>query len=101
MRPGTPAAKLPDDVSAETKAVRNQELLKVQKKITNEKSRANLGKVHTIFVEGRNPENPKEWVGRMDQDRRVLFESGEDCSGKFVRLEFVELYHETFRAKLI
>ena len=79
--------------------MRNQELLKVQKEITDEKSRAYVGKVLTIFVEGRNAGHPKEWVGRMDQDRRVLFESEKELSGQFVTLEILSLYHETFRAK--
>ena len=99
VRPGTPAAKLPDDVPSEVKSLRNQELLKVQKEITDEKSRAYVGKVLTIFVEGRNAGHPKEWVGRMDQDRRVLFESEKELSGQFVTLEILSLYHETFRAK--
>jgi tRNA-2-methylthio-N6-dimethylallyladenosine synthase len=101
VRPGTPAAKLPDGVPLELKGSRNQELLKVQKKITGEKSRALLGKVFTVFVEGRNVDNPKEQVGRMDQDRRVLFEAVEDYAGQFVRLELTGLHHETFRAKVV
>jgi len=101
MRPGTPAAKLPDNVSFETKSLRNQELLKVQKEITERKSRSCLGQVFTVFVEGRSSGKPNEWVGRMDQDRRVLFESEKDVSGQFIRMEFTGLYHETFRAKLV
>ena len=101
VRSGTPAAKLPDDVLADIKTIRNQELLKVQKEITDEKSRAYLGQVLNVFVEGRNSDNPNEWVGRMDQDRRVLFESDKDFSGQFIQMQFASLYHETFRAKLV
>ncbi len=101
VRPGTPAAKLPDDVSSEVKASRNQELLKVQKEITDAKSQTYIGRAFSVFVEGRNDENPREWVGRLDQDRRVLFESEKDLSGQFVRMELTGLYHETFRAQLI
>ena len=73
----------------------------VQRKITEEKSRALLGKTRMIFVEGRNVENPREQVGRMDQDRRVLFEAEEDYAGRFVRMELTGLHHETFRAKIV
>ncbi len=100
VRPGTPAAKLTDDVPFEIKAARNQELLKIQKEITEEKSRALIGKIFTVFVEGRNPDNPKEWVGRMDQDRRVIIEADQELEGKFARLRLTELHHETFRAKM-
>ena len=101
MRPGTPAAKLPDDVPFELKASRNQELIMIQRKITEEKSRSLLGKTFTVFVEGRNKDNPKEQVGRMDQDRRVIFEADQDLKGKFTRLRFIELHHETFRGELV
>jgi tRNA-2-methylthio-N6-dimethylallyladenosine synthase len=101
VRPQTPAAQLSDDVPFELKASRNQELIKIQKQITDEKSRALLGKVCTVFVEGRNVDNPAEQVGRMDQDRRVLFEADTDYAGRFVRMEFTSLHHETFRAELV
>jgi tRNA-2-methylthio-N6-dimethylallyladenosine synthase len=101
LRPRTPAALLPDDVPFGLKASRNQELIMVQRKITEEKSRALLGKTRMIFVEGRNVENPREQVGRMDQDRRVLFEAEEDYAGRFVRMELTGLHHETFRAKIV
>jgi tRNA-2-methylthio-N6-dimethylallyladenosine synthase len=100
-RPGTPAAQLPDDVPFETKVARNQELLKLQREITEQKSRALLGKICTVFVEGRHAENPKEQIGRMDQDRRVIFLSQQDLAGKFVRLELTGLHHETFRGRVV
>ena len=101
VRPGTPAAQLPDDVPLDLKASRNQELLKVQKEITEQKSQALLGKIITVFVESRHAENPQEMVGRMDQDRRVIIEADKDCVGQFVRVEFTGLHHETFRGKLL
>ena len=101
VRPGTPAAQLPDDVPLDLKALRNQELLKVQKEITTEKSRALIGKIFTVFVENRHAENPKELIGRMDQDRRVIIEGDRDCVGQFVRVEFTGLHHETFRGRLL
>ncbi|MBI4711260.1 MAG: TRAM domain-containing protein, partial [Candidatus Omnitrophica bacterium] len=101
VRPGTPAAKLPDDVPFDVKASRNQELVMIQRRITEEKGRSHLGKVFMVFVEGRNADNPKEQVGRMDQDRRVIFEADGDYAGKFVRVEFTGLHHETFRARVV
>jgi tRNA-2-methylthio-N6-dimethylallyladenosine synthase len=101
LRPGTPAALLQDDVSLEQKTTRNQELIMIQRKITEEKGRALIGKVRAVFVEGRNADNPKEQIGRMDQDRRVIFEADQGYAGQFVRVEFTGLHHETFRARLL
>jgi tRNA-2-methylthio-N6-dimethylallyladenosine synthase len=106
VRPGTPAAKLPDDVPFELKSFRNQELLEVQKKITGEKSRAFLGKTCSVFVESCHFDEagtgiPNEFVGRMDQDRRVIIEADSNCVGQFVRVHFGGLHHETFRGKAV
>lgn len=100
-RPGTPAAQLPDDVPFETKVARNQELLQLQREITEQKSLALIGKAFSVFVEGRSADNPKEQVGRMDQDRRLIFLSEQDLAGKFVRLELTGLHHETFIGELV
>jgi len=75
-----------------------------------------LGKTFTAFMDGQRVENFKElagrpaktgelqaflWAGRTDQDRRVVVESSEDLAGRFVRVEFTDLYYETFRGKLV
>ena len=100
-RPGTPASRLPDDVLPEIKAARNQELLGVQKCISNVKSLALVGTVCSLFVEDRHKGFPGEFVGRMDQDRRVILESDKDCVGEFVRVTLTDLHHETFRARIV
>ncbi len=101
VRPGTPAARLTDDVSEEKKASRLKELLDLQKQISEEKSREAIGKIRGVFVENRNPQNSDEWVGRMDQDRRVLFKSKENLVGQFVKVRLTVLYHETFFAEKV
>lgn len=73
----------------------------IQRKITEEKGRSFIGKTFVVFVEKRNVENPKEQIGRMDQDRRVIFEADQDYAGQFVRMEFTGLHHETFRARVV
>lgn len=101
VRPGTPAAQLSDDVPFDLKGSRNQELLKIQKVITDENSRAFLGQVFTVFVESRHGVNSGEMVGRMDQDRRVIIETDKDCAGQFVQVKFSGLHYETFRGRVV
>lgn len=101
VRPGTPAARLQDDVPLEVKSARNQELLKVQNEITEQKSRSLIGKIFTVFVERLHAGNSGEMVGRMDQDRRVILSGEGEHVGQFVRVEFTGLHHETFRGRLL
>jgi len=100
VRPGTPAKRLPDDVPPEVKSSRNQELLAIQKKISDENSRLLLNSSRTVFIECRHDKNTGEFVGRMDQDRRVIVESNRDCVGEFVLVTLTGLHHETLRAKI-
>ena len=101
VRPGTPAARLPDDVPSAVKGERHGELLALHRAVLDVKNRELLGKVCTAFVESARDENPNEQIGRTDQDRRVAFEAAKDLRGQFVRLEVTGLRHETFRGKLV
>lgn len=96
-RPGTPAAHLVDDVPEAVKVVRNNELLGIQRKITEQINEGLLGKELLVFVEAVSPRNSEERIGRTDQDKRVYFESPATPCGKFVRVRLTELRHETFR----
>lgn len=99
VRPGTPAANLPDDVPLDVKSRRNQELLQVQKAITERKNRQRLGSIAVVFVEAANSKNSKERIGRTDEDKRVYFESEGDEPGRFAKIKLTDLRHETFRGE--
>ena len=101
VRPGTPAAQLPDNVSSDVKAERHQELLSLHGAILEAKNCELFGKTFRVYVESARKENPHEQIGRTDQDRRVAFEAEKDYRGQFVRLELTGLRHETFRGKLV
>ena len=101
VRPATPAAKLPDDVSLETKKRRNHELLAIQKQIEIENSRQWLGRTIQVFVEEQSGKNPKNLLSRTDQDKRVVFEGGPELIGTFVAVELKDLRHETFIGTLL
>jgi len=96
VREGTPAAKMPDDVPLELKETRNRELLKIQKRITDENHRQWIGQTVEVFTEGQNRKNSKEWIGRSLQEKRVVFQGPKDCRGTFQKIKILELKHETF-----
>jgi tRNA-2-methylthio-N6-dimethylallyladenosine synthase len=101
VRPGTPAAKLPDDVPEEVKHARNLELLEIQRKITDECNQSRIGQTVTAFVEEKNPRNSAELKARSDQDKKIIFQGGDALIGTFVRVRLKELRNETFWADLI
>jgi len=101
VRPGTPAAKLADDVPDAVKHARNLELLEVQKAITLKRNREWIGKTATVFVEELNPRNPTELKARSDQDKKVIFEGKAGRIGSFVQVQLTELRNETFWGKAV
>jgi len=81
-RPGTPAARLPDDVPAEEKARRRQAVDDLQEHIIGEINARLLGQRLEILVEGRHK---GRWRGRTRTNKLVFFDTGDrDWTGKLV-----------------
>jgi len=113
-RPGTRLwrddERLQDDVPAEVKQKRNIELLAVQEKVSDELSRAFLGKEVKVLVEGlsKKPhlnltgkEKNPQLVGRTTTDHIVVFNSPESLAGEFARVKITRASPLTLFAELI
>lgn len=101
VRPGTPAAKLEDDVPLEVKEKRNAELLTLQRKIREENGLAQVGKTVSVFVESRSPKNEGSLKGRSDHERSVIFSGARDLIGKFARVKVEAVKNETLLGALV
>lgn len=82
-RPGTAAARLPDDVPPEEKKDRLRTVEALQERIAAENSATLLGATVEVLVEGRNK---GKWQGRTRTNRLVFFESDQDWLGKLARV---------------
>lgn len=78
----TAAFNFPDEISDEVKEERLERIMKLQKKITRKKNKAEVGKVHRTLVENFDPET-KFYYGRSyafapdDIDGMIVFQSEE------------------------
>lgn len=100
-RPGTPAEKLPDDVSPE---VKKQRLQLVQETIDAQGralSAAMVGTEQKILVFGTSDRNPDELKGRTENNRIVSFKSGRNLIGQLVTVKVTEVYRNSLRGELI
>ncbi|GAH74267.1 unnamed protein product, partial [marine sediment metagenome] len=97
-RPGTAAAKrLKDDVPAEVKRRRNNELLAVQEEISRELHRAFIGQTVEVLVEGPSKSARKnradrchQLTGRTRGDHIVVFDApgkADELTGKLVQVK--------------
>jgi ribosomal protein S12 methylthiotransferase len=89
----TPAAKMDGQIEEDVKNKRAEELMAIQKDISEEINKLKIGKIYDILVEGYNGEH---YYGRSyemapDIDANVLFKSSESIKlGEFVKVKIVE-----------
>ncbi|HUT22143.1 MAG TPA: tRNA (N6-isopentenyl adenosine(37)-C2)-methylthiotransferase MiaB [Candidatus Bipolaricaulota bacterium] len=87
-RPGTAAAKLPDDVSREEKKSRWEELQKLNVKYSLENNQKYLGKTVSVLIDKKVAENI--WEGNSLEMKRVRIESDKDLLGKIIDVKVKE-----------
>ncbi len=103
-RPGTVAAKLPDDVPTDVKKRRNSELLAIQTQVSQEHNDALIGKTKEVLVDGPSPRSARkggkadaaakiaagapadsiQLIGRTRGDHIVVFDGLPGLAGQYV-----------------
>jgi tRNA-2-methylthio-N6-dimethylallyladenosine synthase len=79
-RPNTPAATWPDQLSEAVKVERLRELNALVERKAKERSARYAGRTEQILVEGRNPKDPAQVMGRT-RTNRLTFCAGERADG--------------------
>ena len=86
-RPGTLAArKFEDDVPEDIKKRRLAEVIKIQHEIANKLNSTQVGKIHEVLVEMQSKKNENEWMGRNEQNIKVIFPKENFNMGQFVKV---------------
>jgi tRNA-2-methylthio-N6-dimethylallyladenosine synthase len=98
-RPGTRAAKIPDDVPNDVKNERLNRLLKYQLKIAEVRYKARIGQVMEVIVEGvaknqnllKDGQTGRVWNGRTTCNRPVNFidTSNRNLLGQFMMVKII------------
>jgi len=100
-RPGTPAANLPDDVPA---AVKKERLAILQARISDMAaaiSRAMVGTVQRILVEGPSRKDVNELAGRTENNRVVNFAGQPRLIGEFVDVRITAAMPNSLRGEIV
>jgi tRNA-2-methylthio-N6-dimethylallyladenosine synthase len=97
-RPNTPAATWPNQLSEDVKVERLRELNALVEKKAKERSARYGGRVEQILVEGINPKDPSQVMGRTRTNRLTFF-PGQQPDGTAIRPgELVNVLIEEVRA---
>ncbi len=110
-RPGTHGQKkLQDNVTAETKKKRNNQLLAIQEKISDQLSREFLNREVTILVEGLSKKPhlnqadanaDPQLVGRTATDWIVVFNGPKSLAGNFAKVKITKTRPLTLFGRLV
>lgn len=86
-RPNTPAAKkLADDIEEEVKKRRLTEIIAVQQRLSFERNKLAIGKVHKVLVEGFSKRSAEHLQGRNDQNKVIVFPKENFKKGDYVKV---------------
>jgi len=88
-RPGTPAAKMPDQIPEVVKKERIYRLIELQNQISHEYMQAQVGKTEEILVEEITTKTC-ELSGRTRTNKQVLFSGSPDLMGQLLHVKIIE-----------
>jgi tRNA-2-methylthio-N6-dimethylallyladenosine synthase len=89
-RPGTPAAALPDDVSAAEKTARFLALERLQREIQNKIYAGYVGREVKVLAEGESAKSAEDLTGHSTCHKVVNFPGPTDLTGRVVRVRVLE-----------
>ncbi len=100
-RPPALSSSLVDDVDETVKKTRNNDLLEVQKRISQEKNRAMMGTEQEVLVEGKSRMSGKQLMGRTRNNTPCVFDGNEDLIGRLVRVRIRGASPFTLKGELL
>lgn len=89
-RPGTAAARLPDDVPLAVKKERNWRLLETQRRISTEENARRVGRTFEVLVEGPSKRDPDRFTGRTRTNHIVIVGRHPELVGRIVPVRIAE-----------
>ena len=89
-RKGTPAAKIEDNVSKETKTARFLELVKHLEKHIEEHSASFVGQVFDVLVDGVSKTDKEMYSGYTEENKLVHFKGDASLIGKIIKVKILE-----------
>ncbi|HWF44817.1 MAG TPA: tRNA (N6-isopentenyl adenosine(37)-C2)-methylthiotransferase MiaB [Candidatus Kapabacteria bacterium] len=101
-RPNTRAWNtLADDVPDEEKTRRLQEIIAIQNESATKRNLAEIGREHTVLIEGRSKKNADEWKGRTDTNKMVIFPRADAEVGEYRNVRITRSNSATLLGELI
>ena len=86
-RPGTVASKrFEDDIEEKEKVRRLEEIIEVQRELSLQSNKNDIGKEFEVLVEGESKRDASKFFGRTSQNKVVIFDKGENKKGEYIKV---------------
>lgn len=101
-RPGTKAARtMVDDISAEVKSRRLDEIIKLQGELSLEGNKRDIGKRFKVLIEGVSKRSTEQLTGRSSQNKTIVFDACGHKVGDYVDVVIENCTPATLLGKII
>jgi len=97
-RPNTPAADWPNQLSEEVKVERLREINALVERVARERSARYAGRTEQVLVEGINPKDPEQVMGRTRTNRLTFFPAANSAGGHWQGGDLVDVHIDEVRA---
>lgn len=85
-RENTKASQFPDDIPKDIKIKRLNEIIELQRKISYELNKTLIGKNMEVLVEDSSKRSNKNWCGRTDTNKMVIFPKNGERIGDYTNI---------------
>ena len=100
-RPGTLANRtMQDDVPADVKTRRLNEIIELQNRKSLERYRAQIGNTLEVLAEGPSKRDPEQLCGRASNNMMCVFPAGGHKAGEYVRVKVLDCTSATLICQL-
>ncbi|MGD9506798.1 MAG: TRAM domain-containing protein, partial [Syntrophobacteraceae bacterium] len=100
-RPFAKSSRLPNKISYKVKAARLAELQALQMEITMERSRAEIGRIRDVLVEGPSKTGDGQFTGRTEQNRVVNFDGSGVRVGDVIRVRILDAFSHSLKGEVV
>lgn len=95
------AKKYADDIPYEEKTRRLEEIIDLQRELSLQSNKKDIGKTFEVLVEGRSKRSENKLFGRNSQNKVVVFEKGNFKPGDYVSVKVVDCTSATLFGEII
>lgn len=95
------AKKYPDDIPYEEKNRRLEEIIELQRELSLQSNRKDIGKVFEVLVEGQSKRNDKQLFGRNSQNKVIIFDCQDLKPGDYVKVRVKDCTSATLFGEIV